>query len=46
MPSTTRVLVVDEPFRRLVCSMVETRPALQIVGEASDGCPQCGEQKN
>ena len=26
-----------EPFRRLVCSTVGKRPALQIVGEASDG---------
>ena|SRR5436190_15370128 len=39
LPSTTRVLVVDDydPFRRLVCSMVGNRPALLIVGEASDG---------
>jgi len=31
--------VVDEfePFRRLVCSIMEARPGLQIVGEASDG---------
>ena len=38
-PTTIRVLVVDdyEPFRRLVCSMLAKRPALQIVGEASDG---------
>jgi DNA-binding NarL/FixJ family response regulator len=38
-PSTIRVLVVDdyEPFRRSVCSTLEKRPALQIVGEASDG---------
>jgi DNA-binding NarL/FixJ family response regulator len=38
-PSTVRVLVVDdyEPFRRLACSMLEERPALQIVGEVSDG---------
>lgn len=38
-PTTIRVLVVDdyEPFRRLVCSAVGKRPALQIVGEASDG---------
>jgi len=38
-PSTIRVLVVDdyEPFRRLVCSTVGKVPALQIVGEASDG---------
>ncbi len=34
-----RVLVVDdyEPFRRFVCSTLEKRPELQIVGEASDG---------
>jgi DNA-binding NarL/FixJ family response regulator len=38
-PSTVRVLVVDdyEPFRRFVCSTLAERPALQIVGEASDG---------
>ena len=38
-PSTVRVLVVDdyEPFRRFVRSTLGTRPALQIVGEASDG---------
>jgi CheY-like chemotaxis protein len=32
-------LVVDdyEPFRRFVCSTLEKRPELQIVGEASDG---------
>jgi chemotaxis response regulator CheB len=38
-PTTIRGLVVDdyEPFRRLVCSAVGKRPALQIVGEASDG---------
>ena len=37
--SSIRVLVVDdyEPFRRLVCSTLEKRPHLQIVGEASDG---------
>jgi DNA-binding NarL/FixJ family response regulator len=37
--SKIRVLVVDdyEPFRRLVCSTLESRPALQIVGEATDG---------
>jgi len=36
---TARVLVVDdyEPFRRFVCSTLGKRPALQIVGEASDG---------
>ena len=34
-----RVLVVDdyEPFRRLVCSTLEKRLELQIVGEAADG---------
>jgi DNA-binding NarL/FixJ family response regulator len=38
-PPTVRVLVVDdyEPFRRLACSMLGERPALQVVGEASDG---------
>jgi DNA-binding NarL/FixJ family response regulator len=38
-PSKIRVLVVDdyEPFRRLVCSTLGQRSALQIVGEASDG---------
>jgi DNA-binding NarL/FixJ family response regulator len=38
-PPTIRVLVVDdyEPFRRFVCSTLGKRPALQIVGEASDG---------
>ena len=38
-PPTARVLVVDdyEPFRRLACSMLGERPALQVVGEASDG---------
>ena len=37
--SSVRVLVVDdyEPFRRFVCSTLEQRPELQIVGEASDG---------
>ena len=32
-------LVVDdyEPFRRFVCSRLESRPDLQVVGEASDG---------
>jgi DNA-binding NarL/FixJ family response regulator len=34
-----RVLVVDdyEPFRRFICSTLEKRPELQIVGDASDG---------
>jgi DNA-binding NarL/FixJ family response regulator len=38
-PPRVRVLVVDdyEPFRRFVRSMLEKKPALQIVGEASDG---------
>jgi DNA-binding NarL/FixJ family response regulator len=37
--SAVRVLVVDdyEPFRQLVSSTLRKRPALQIVGEASDG---------
>src|SRR5204862_4944745 len=34
-----RIIVVDdyEPFRRFVCSMLEQRPELRVVGEASDG---------
>ena len=34
-----RALVVDdfEPFRRFVCSRLESRPDLQVIGEASDG---------
>jgi DNA-binding NarL/FixJ family response regulator len=38
-PSTVRVLVVDdyEPFRRFVSSTLGEKPALEIVGEASDG---------
>jgi DNA-binding NarL/FixJ family response regulator len=37
--STVRVLVVDdyEPFRRLVCSTLEKRSDLRVVGEAADG---------
>jgi chemotaxis response regulator CheB len=37
--SSLRVLVIDdyEPFRRLICSTLKTRPDLQVVGEASDG---------
>ena len=37
--SSLRVLVVDdcEPFRRFVCSTLEKKPDLQVVGEASDG---------
>jgi len=39
MPSSIRVLVVDdnEPFRRSICSQLESRPDLDVVGEASDG---------
>ena len=34
-----RILVVDdyEPFRRFICSTLEQRSGLQVVGEASDG---------
>jgi DNA-binding NarL/FixJ family response regulator len=37
--SAIRVLVVDdyEPFRRFVCTTLEARPELQVVGEAADG---------
>jgi DNA-binding NarL/FixJ family response regulator len=37
--SPVRILVVDdfEPFRRFVCSTLETRPELKVVGEAADG---------
>jgi DNA-binding NarL/FixJ family response regulator len=37
--SSLSVLVVEdyEPFRRFICSTLEKRPELQIVGEASDG---------
>jgi DNA-binding NarL/FixJ family response regulator len=37
--SSRSVLVVEdyEPFRRFICSTLEKRPELQIVGEASDG---------
>jgi DNA-binding NarL/FixJ family response regulator len=37
--SSFRVLVVDdyEPFRSFICSTLEKRPELQIVGQASDG---------
>ena len=33
------VLVVDdfEPFRRFICSRLESRPDLEVIGEASDG---------
>jgi DNA-binding NarL/FixJ family response regulator len=39
LESPVRVLVVDdyEPFRRFVCSTLRKRPALQVVGETSDG---------
>jgi DNA-binding NarL/FixJ family response regulator len=37
--SPIRTLVVDdfEPFRRFVCSTLEQRPELQVIGEALDG---------
>ena len=37
--STIRVLVVDdyEPWCRFVCSALQNRPELQVVGEVSDG---------
>jgi len=37
--SSIRVLVVDdfEPFRRFVCSNLEQRPDLQVIGVALDG---------
>jgi DNA-binding NarL/FixJ family response regulator len=37
--SLVRLLVVEdhEPFRRFICSTLEKRPELQIVGEVSDG---------
>ena len=36
---TVRTLVVDdfEPWRRMICSMLETRPEFRVVGEAGDG---------
>ena len=38
-PGVVRILVVDdyEPFRRFVCAILEARPELQVIGEASDG---------
>ncbi|MBZ5658287.1 MAG: response regulator transcription factor [Acidobacteriia bacterium] len=38
-PSAVRILVVDdfEPWRRQVCSIVQTRPELRVVAEAADG---------
>ena len=37
--STVRVLLVEdfEPFRRFVCSTLEQRPDLLVIGEVSDG---------
>jgi len=37
--SSVRVLVVDdfEPFRRFICSTLEKRIELQVIGELSDG---------
>ena len=37
--SIVRVLLVEdfEPFRRFVCSTLERRPDLQVIGEVSDG---------
>ena len=39
MKPTKRVLVVDdyEPWRRFVCSTLQQRPELQVIGEVSDG---------
>jgi len=39
LPTAIRVLVVDdfEPFRRLVVSILQKQPELQIICEASDG---------
>jgi DNA-binding NarL/FixJ family response regulator len=36
---SVRVLVVEDylPFRRFICSILETTPNLQIIGEVSDG---------
>ena len=37
--STVRVFIVDdyEPWRRFVCSVLQKRPELEIVGEVADG---------
>jgi DNA-binding NarL/FixJ family response regulator len=37
--SSVRILVVDDyiPFRKFVCSTLEKRPELRVIGEASDG---------
>ena len=42
MPNSSpviRTLVVDdyEPFRRFLCAILQGRPELQVIGEASDG---------
>lgn len=39
MSGSVRVLIVEdhEPFRRFVCSMLEKRTELQVIGEALDG---------
>jgi DNA-binding NarL/FixJ family response regulator len=37
--SSVRILVVDDygPFRRFICSTIEQRAGVQVIGEASDG---------
>src|SRR5271169_4770234 len=37
--SLVRVLVVEDfaPFRQFICSMLEKRPELQVIGRVSDG---------
>jgi len=37
--ATVRVLLVDdyEPWRQFVCSVLQKRPELEIVGEVADG---------
>src|ERR1700675_3276237 len=37
--SSIRVLVVEdfEPFRKLMCSILDQRPNLQVISDASDG---------
>src|SRR5258708_31615987 len=39
VPTSVRALVVEdfEPFRQFVCATLGKRPALRLVGEASDG---------
>jgi DNA-binding NarL/FixJ family response regulator len=39
MPSTIGILVVEDhlPFRKLICSMLETRTELVVLAEVSDG---------